>query len=60
MEQCEINGAKLRCYSAWPDTSNPNAISRYCGLKYQTFSELVNAKKHMPRGHRYQFNKKVL
>ena len=60
MKRCEDKGSKLGCHSAWLDTSNPDAMSFYSKLGYETFGELANSSRQDPPDHNRWFMKKSL
>lgn len=48
------------CHAAWLDTSNPDSMSFYASLGYETFGELANLPGQFPETHHRWFMKKSL
>lgn len=60
MKQAEIKGIELGCHHIWLDTSNPEAMSFYQSLNYETFGQLSNEPDQYPASHNRWFMKKSL
>lgn len=60
MNQAETRGIELGCHHVWLDTSNPEAMSFYQALHYETFGQLSNAPDKYPSSHNRWFMKKPL
>lgn len=60
MKHAEIKWIELGCHHIWLDTSNPQAMSFYQSLDYETFAQLSNAPDQYPPSHCRWFMKKSL